>query len=142
MPRPVLGAFDMTKHYCRGGLQSNPMRSPDHIARPELVRADDVAHVIENLSRGARKRTKAGVAQARKKRFDRNLQSQGTVGYFERRESVHMHLRYCIFYDLQDCEVGLSAIIRMNSTLHTDFGSAPHPSLAHAASDFIRRKLV
>ena len=55
---------------------------------------------------------------------------------------MHVHLGFGGFYGVDNVEVGLTRVLRMNPALHADFRRTPRPGFLHTAGDFGRVQIV
>ena len=115
----------------------------DPLPGAQLVGTDPGAHrVVQDLGRGAGKRTEPLVAQAREERRDAHAERARAVRHLERRERMDVHPRHRPLHRAQQRDVSFAGVGGMNAALHADLGRAPRPGFLHPAPDLFEREII
>ncbi len=146
MTRPVDRCVDMSVHDCGCGVETDVVRVA-HDLQPlfgvDLVGTQDGPHfVIQYLGCGSRQGAEPRVLQLLQERLEIDTESRGALPHFQGRECVDMHLRHRFLHGLDDVDIGLTGVLGVNATLHTDLGAAAIPRFLDSPLHLLRIEIV
>ena len=113
------------------------------LRRRDLVGADHAANiVVENLRRGAGKRSQAEIGEMTEILGEAQAEGRGALPHLQRREGMHVDPGNRVPDRADDARVVVARERGMDPALETDLGRPSLPCLLRAADDLVERDEV